>query len=76
VGCEGIINLCPLRAFFQRIFPASLNFSPDVWRKIIKKEFLKGLVSGSVGYVPFLWNFIYLHKVKTVGNTLGNARRK
>jgi len=42
----------------------------------MKKEFLKGLVSGSVGYVPFLWDFIHLHKVKTVGNTLGNAGGK
>jgi hypothetical protein len=45
-------------------------------RKIIEKKFLKGLVSGSVGYVPFLWDFIHLHKVKTVGNTLGNAGGK
>jgi len=46
------------------------------WRKIIKEEFVKGSPSGSVGYVPFLWDFIYLHKVKTVGNTLGNTRGK
>ena len=46
------------------------------WRKIIKKDFLKGLLGGSVGYVPFLWDFIHLHKVKTVGNTLGNAGGK
>jgi len=30
VGFEGIINLCPLRAFCQKAFPASLNFSPEV----------------------------------------------
>jgi hypothetical protein len=30
VGFEGIINLCPLRALCQRIFPAFLNFSPKV----------------------------------------------
>jgi hypothetical protein len=46
------------------------------WRKIIKEEFLKGSLSGSVSYVPFLWDFIHLHKVKTVGNTLGNAGGK
>jgi hypothetical protein len=46
------------------------------WRKIIKEEFLKGSPGGSVGYVPFLWHFIHLHKVKTVSNTLGNAGGK
>jgi UDP-N-acetylmuramate-alanine ligase len=30
VGFEGIINLCPLRALCQKVFPASLNFSPEV----------------------------------------------
>jgi hypothetical protein len=31
VGFEGIINLCPLRALCQKIFPAFLNFSPEVF---------------------------------------------
>jgi hypothetical protein len=30
VGFEDIINLCPLRALCQKVFPASSNFSPEV----------------------------------------------
>jgi hypothetical protein len=31
VGFEDIINLCPLRALCQKAFPASSNFSPEVF---------------------------------------------
>jgi len=34
VGFEGIISLCPLRALCQKVFPASLNFSPEVYQRL------------------------------------------
>jgi large subunit ribosomal protein L28 len=51
VGFEGIINLCPLRALCQKAFPASLNFSPEVYSVIIYKTMAKCYVCGKTSKV-------------------------
>ena len=57
MGFGGIINLCPLRALCQKIFPASLNFSPEVYSFIdntIQKAIAYG-VATKIGHVPALY---------------------